>query len=78
MSSPSGHRGFWDDSGPDPAGGDIFVICIWCYSMLRNNVSGPEIGLPAGLWPEYHRESTAIGLPAGLRPAGRLISVLSQ
>ena len=40
------------------------------YSMLRNNASGPEIGLPgrilAGLLPEKHRNR-----PSGRPSAGR-------
>jgi hypothetical protein len=40
--------------------------------MLRNNASGPEIGLRAGFWPDYYRESTEMGpRPAEGRPEER-------
>ncbi len=35
--------------------------------MLRNSVSGLEIGLRAGFLPDCYREITEIGAPAGWR-----------
>ena len=43
------------------------------YSMLRNNASGPEIGLPGRILAGLLPESTEIG-----PPAGGPISVLSR
>ena len=44
----------------------IAVQSFKLYSMLRNNASGPEIGLPGQtFWPDSYRESTELGPPTG-------------
>ncbi len=40
-------------------------------TLLRNNASGPEIGLPGQIWPDCYREHTEIGPQSGQHLAGK-------
>ncbi len=43
--------------------------------MLRNNASGPEIGLPGRISAGFNRGSLLFGTPAGAGPAGKFIGL---